>query len=541
MPRTKLGEQFAVFGLCVCGFAVLASVLRRHFGFPLDDSWIHQTVARNLVDYHVLGYLPGTHSSGSSSLLWTLILASQYKYLPFVHPVIFSAAVNGLLLGLTGVGLKIITERDGFSPVESWIFALAPALSGNFLWLGLLGMEHLPFAALSVLAIWIWFSEPESHSSATAAGAAILVGLLTLTRPEGLFLAGLLILFRRRAGRSWTHCLGLLLGAASAQLISFRVNWVASHTLLPLTMKGRQWLYFGGSPLGVSVRLWFVRRWVLQWLANWTVVDPAKVPRHHAELFWLTLSLLGAIALTVTIRRLYAAGRNRMCALLVWMFTLTLLYLIVLPATGHGGRYQPLQMLLIVPLLWIGFERSIRWLVVSLGGSVAGARTSAIAATFALIALATAFSYRHWRSLTADGIDQIGEEHGAMGTWAEQSIPADAVRHRQVAVFDIGRIGYGLHGSLIDLGGLTDPHYLPFLLHGQTPVYLKAHQVRYVILPTSPASPHSLAEKLLPHTGVAFQLKELQTFCFPLGRAQAVMDATGAALPCQTAYSLDFQ
>jgi hypothetical protein len=40
-----------------------------HFGFPVDDSWIHQSVARNFCSFGSLGYLTHERSSGSTSLL----------------------------------------------------------------------------------------------------------------------------------------------------------------------------------------------------------------------------------------------------------------------------------------------------------------------------------------------------------------------------------------------------------------------------------------------------------------------------------------
>jgi hypothetical protein len=49
------------------GFAIVGSALYQHFGFPLDDSWIHQSVGRNFARFGSLGYLPHQRSSGSTS------------------------------------------------------------------------------------------------------------------------------------------------------------------------------------------------------------------------------------------------------------------------------------------------------------------------------------------------------------------------------------------------------------------------------------------------------------------------------------------
>jgi hypothetical protein len=69
-----------IFFSRVLGFSVFAIVLRGHFGFPLDDSWIHQTVAHNLVNYHVLGFLRGTHSSGFRVFCGLLCLPSSISF-----------------------------------------------------------------------------------------------------------------------------------------------------------------------------------------------------------------------------------------------------------------------------------------------------------------------------------------------------------------------------------------------------------------------------------------------------------------------------
>ncbi len=542
------------FAFCISAFSILASVLRRHLGFPLDDSWIHQTVARNLVDYGVLGYLPGVHSSGSSSLLWTLVLAFQYKFLPSLDPVLFSAAVNGFLMGTLGAGLKWLTERDGLSPTESWIVALAPALSGNFLWLGMLGMEHVLFCALSVAVICLWFGAGGKgaragwvHGGSLTVGAAALgTGLLALTRPEGLFLSGVLVLFQRRAGRTWGQSGAVLLAAAAAQGISLRVNWVASHTLLPLTMKGRQWLYFGPQPPQIAVRLAFLRRWVPQAIANWTF-PPAYIGSRLEPWTYFFLGLLLAGAVLATAITFYRHRQNRMSALLLWTVFLTLLYVIILPATGHAGRYQPMQMLLFPPLLWIGVKRGFAWTIESVGSAAPRAHVLATAALVPLVLAATALSLHHWRSLSANGIDQIEAEHGTMGNWVQQHLPAQAVTGREIAVFDIGRIGYGLHGSLVDLGGLTDKKYLPYLEDGRVPEYLQTHHVRYVVLPTNPwrsSDPRrtdTFTDLLLRDPGRIFELQPLDTICIPAARAAFVLRGTGAAMPCQTVYAIRFR
>ena len=537
MGKAGVWARFAVFFFCLFGFGILASILRQHPGFPLDDSWIHQTVARNLVDYHVLGYVPGVHSSGSSSLLWTLILATNYQFLPAVNPVAFSAVVNGILLGVIGVTLKIVTEQDGLTPVESWIISLAPILNGNFLWLGVIGMEHVLFVALSIATIGLWYSRSKQRASSHVLLAAVLLALLVLTRPEGIFLAGLLLLLKRSAGRSLRDCIVLASAAVVVQLISFRINWVASHSLLPLTMKGRQFLYLGSVRATQAARMTLLWEWVRRIMKAWTLNE---FVRHHLGLELLALASLAGIALLLAETFfLFRERRSRMCALILWAAGVDLLYFLVLPATGHGGRYQSLHLLLLFPLMWAGFFRLLRWAFLRFRISAARAyRLAALAAVLPMI-VSTVATIRTWRTVSGEGVDQIEREHGVMAAWLERNLPQATLDSGKIAVFDIGKIGYVLHGRLVDLGGLTDAGYLPYLMNGRVLEYLQERDISYIVLPTDP-SPSDFLLKLFSRSNPP-RLHELKTVCVPVPLANEVASASVAAARCQSAYRISFE
>ena len=67
-------------------------------GFPLDDGWIHQTYARNLARNGRLEFIPGIVSSGSTSPLWTILLAVGYLLrLPYL---LWAYLLGGLSLWL---------------------------------------------------------------------------------------------------------------------------------------------------------------------------------------------------------------------------------------------------------------------------------------------------------------------------------------------------------------------------------------------------------------------------------------------------------
>src|ERR1700730_9804594 len=101
VKSTPFVNRFAVLIVLLysVGFLVVGSALRVQYGFPLDDSWIHQTVARNFAYFGTLGFIPGKPSSGATSLLWAGIQAANYRTL-HLDPVVFNLILGWLTLVL---------------------------------------------------------------------------------------------------------------------------------------------------------------------------------------------------------------------------------------------------------------------------------------------------------------------------------------------------------------------------------------------------------------------------------------------------------
>ncbi|TAK36814.1 MAG: hypothetical protein EPO21_01335 [Chloroflexota bacterium] len=180
-------------------------VLESELAYPVDDAWIHQTFARNLLRYGELVYNPGEPSSASTSPLWTMLLAGGY-YLRIDHR-IWSYLLGLLLLGLTG-----LLARDIFRtlyprrPTWAALAGLGVVLEPHLGWAALSGMETTLFILLSLLLLrgalntrhqptgrhgwwgahWLW-----SCSSPVVIG--VLGALLVMTRPEGLLLFALVL------------------------------------------------------------------------------------------------------------------------------------------------------------------------------------------------------------------------------------------------------------------------------------------------------------------------------------------------------------
>ena len=76
-PWFRPASFFLVAAISTAAYLVV-SRLGGFLGFALDDAWIHQTYARNLAQGFQFAFVPGQPSAGSTSPLWTLLVAVGY-------------------------------------------------------------------------------------------------------------------------------------------------------------------------------------------------------------------------------------------------------------------------------------------------------------------------------------------------------------------------------------------------------------------------------------------------------------------------------
>src|SRR3972149_4673274 len=121
---------------------------------------------------------------GATSPLWVFLLAG-FKLLGI--PMLVSAKMMGVL-GLIAVsgGIYVLFRPVWKSPsLLLAVFLLS--ISGNLLWFSLSGMETMLFLATGILAL-IAYREERLKT------CGILLGLMTLIRPEGIILVGGIVL-----------------------------------------------------------------------------------------------------------------------------------------------------------------------------------------------------------------------------------------------------------------------------------------------------------------------------------------------------------
>jgi hypothetical protein len=458
----------------VAAFSMIASVLYQTHGFPLDDSYIYQTVARNLAQHGRLGFMADRPSSGATSLLWALIQAANYRFFA-VDPVWYNLTISYLLLACVGPLLFLLCRRDTLPVPLCFAIAIAPALMGNFLWLGMIGMEHLLFVVLSLAEIYFWLQPaPRPRYNIWICGG--ISGLFAITRPEDVIVGPLLILLSFSSRFARTRRDRLILVATWLPFVCSTVatNYWTSGSALPATLHGRSWLYFhqSGGPHAM--------RTILRFLGSWL----ERIPRQFSPLFvhqpnsvrdiFSPAALLALVLLIVMIRgAVWVAAKRRasLGLLLLWAAIQSAIYLVTFPAAGHGGRYQPLNLFLMLPLLVLGLYGFLQSLRRSPKIAAAGA--------YVLVLVAGALSLSTWRQVTLVGIQHINNTEAQMASWLRLHVPPSV----PVAAFDIGRVSYDWGGQVVDLGGLVDPDYVHYLTEGRVPEYLKAHKIAYLMLP----------------------------------------------------------
>jgi len=419
----------AAVGLFLQRERLIAGPLGLH-GFPLDDSWIHFHLARNVAEGHGFAYNPGVPVSGSTAPLWTLLLAGLFKA-GGVYPAWAKAAGIVAALGAAWLARRLALAWTGDAAL-GLTAALVTAWSAPMVWGALSGME-VALAALLVTAAVV------AHVERRAPTSAALVGLAVLARPESVLLVPLLWLAGPLTARRSAVALGL-----PAMML---VPWVAfnlrtSGTPLPATAiakieGGLVGLLEGAresAAMTLLSRPWqFEREWTT-WLVSVNVLLPVLI-------------LPG---LWVVWRR---GGR-------AWALPASILFL------------HPLGMALLAPYRGPAFQEgrySIQLLPLAIVVAV-----SALAlgegwlrrVAMALLLVASLASLSPGATRYAWAVQNIDAMQVSLGRWVQAHTPADS----RLALNDVGAIAYLGRREVVDVMGLVTPAIIPYRRDGEAGV-----------------------------------------------------------------------
>ena len=459
MKRSTLLSSIAI--VLVACLSVTGYVLWAHSqglaGFPLDDAWIHQTYARNLAETGQLAYLPGQPSAGSTSPAWSFLLSIGYmlgldfRIWAYLLGALSLAATAWLAyrLFLRLPSLKQLSVQ-ATQPMAALLAGLFCAVEWHLVWAAASGMETILFTALSLALVEYFASQVAMRRSpdgpvsvqkeqaiVSAVGIGLLGGVLVLTRPEGLALAGMVILglvvFPRPTDRSQllnrSIAAVLSLVAMAGVLAPYLVfNLRTSGAIWPNTFYAKQVEYLSDWPLPVRF---------------WRVLSPTLV---GAQVLLLPGFVYAGYLLVR--RRAWPALLP-----LVWWLAILSVYALRLPVNYQHGRYViPTIPWLLIYGTW-GTALALRPRSPTLIVRVLSRGTPVAIALLAVLFWARgAIAY-------SDDVAFIEGEMMAMARWIDENTEAEAI----IAVHDIGAVGYLTDRPLLDLAGLITPEVIPIM------------------------------------------------------------------------------
>lgn len=426
-PATVLAWPFGVAVIAILTYLAFSAYLVGT-GLPLDDAWIHQTYARNLVVHAEWAFQPGEPSSGSTAPLWTALLAVGHGLRASV--VAWVAVLGAAFLAVAALA------ADGwvraFADDQSkWRLGLALLMvtEWHLVWAALSGMETL---ALGVLALWVLYTSRLGKLPPIWQGA--LVGLGVWLRPDALSLAlpvVWLYVFRGTGGRGLaTNLASFSAGVALLFLPYLGFHYALSGAWWPSTFYAKQAEYAALRQAPLLLR--FGSQLISPLVGVLAVLLPGLA-------FWLVRTL--------------RLRRWANLAPLVWALAFLGSYALRLPVAYQHGRYA---MPTIPLLLALGYEGMLEFRKMAVG-----ARWHRIVRRAWLLS-AAAVGMLFWplgaRAYAWD-VAVIETEMVATAEWIDRRTPPDAL----IAAHDIGALGFFTDRRLVDLAGLVSPEVIPFL------------------------------------------------------------------------------
>ncbi|NLH49976.1 MAG: hypothetical protein GX444_15455 [Myxococcales bacterium] len=394
--------------------------------FPIDDSYITLTAARNLAEHNLFAINPQAPVAGITSPLHVLLVGLAGKAIG----VIAADRAWGLLAFLLAVGGLFVWVRQLGGSLPAAAGAAAGAvLAGPLAFGALNGLETDLFAAAIVWSFVVF--EKSRAAPCWTIGLGALCGAAILTRPEGYFLAAVLFAVRggelaaKKARRDWLWCGAGVLATLVVVLPYLLSNYLLIGHVMPLTVSAKRYFFMS------SCETWS-RRW-----------------QTLAEAPWL---LLGVVSL---LSPLLLAARRWWSRIYPPLFLLVFYGAYLVQFTGalkhYNGRYQHPLLPVVFAGLGMGGAAVAGWLRRRFpgGGKLAGAGLAVLFLFFTM--LTGSKSYVYYRAAIAS-MDIDGYLAKVVKYVQEHSAPGDLI-----ATHDIGALYYFADRPILDLVGLTDP------------------------------------------------------------------------------------
>ena len=435
----------ALVALLAVGFYLLLSAIVFRVGFPLDDSWIHLTYARNFAEHGEWAFRLGERSAGSTSPLWTFLLS--FGFFLKLAPYAWTYLLGWFVLTLFGIQAENAARKfiNSYKPDIPWV-GLFFVLEWHFTWSAVSGMETLLHGLVMLFVLSALMNGSRRYLT-----LGMLAGLSVWVRPDGLTLLGPILFTAFLTETSWSArgqaLLKTLIGFGVFFFFYLLFNLALSGNPLPNTFYAKQaeyesfWLSKSlterlGNYLGVMVASPFL----------------ALIP---GVFYW--------------IKRVVRNRNWGGVAGVIWFLGYVAIYFMRLPAYQHGRYIIPALSIL---YLWGGLG------TVELLATIKASKRIVFLWQSAIVTLSLAFGILGARQNAMD-VYWVESEMVATANWVQQNLPPDAL----LAVHDIGALGYYVSNPLIDMAGLINPEVVSFIRdERRLAEYLTASSADYLIV-----------------------------------------------------------
>jgi hypothetical protein len=457
MTKKSIILLFLISCISVGIYLIFSKVVFR-ISFPLDDAWIHQTFARNLINFHQWAFIPGQLTSGSTSPLWTMLLA--VGYLIRLSPYIWTFLLGIILLFLASVLSEFIV-RDQLPEYKTkipWV-GIFMATEWHLAWAAGSGMETLFLGDIFLL---IYFLSLKKSINWWWMGG--IVGVSIWIRPEGVTWLGpilLLMIIKKEGLKKKLANLGqFLTGFLVFIFLYFLFNYSLSGTAFPNTFYAKQIEY------SIVLKTSYIQR----------LFSLAILPLKGAGLFLLPGSVLYLIQ----------ALRERQWNILfggIWFFGYIVLYSLLLPVTYQYGRY-------LIPAMPIFFIFGLMGMIKVLQSNENRFifRVLKKVWLFSVLFVSMGFIFIGGKAY-ADDVAFIESEMVETSKWIEKNTKTGSI----IAAHDIGALGYFGNRKILDLAGLISPDIIP-IIRNEKSLAIKLDELGADYLMTFPSWYETLSE-----------------------------------------------
>ena len=425
-----------------------------HAGFPLDDTWIHFQLARNLSLGQGMVFNPGEPVSASSAPLWTLAIAGLHFI--STDPVVGVKIFGSVLLWLTGMFTWGIARTTGLGRWWSVLCGMSVVVTPRLVWGALSGMEICLYTALATGGVWVHLATWNRRQ--LSLWVAILFALAALARPECLLLFPLALWDRARViSRDILNHVKwpiILYCCLLAPWIVFNL-WVSGKPL-PSTYYAKVGDY---GALGAAMNLDFSQ--LAKTLLYYPLIQCQELIRLAAQdnLLLACAALLG-LATMVSNR-----DRGRMSLFIPLVLVLfPVIRGIIAPFKGplfQHGRYVAHMVPLLVVVGALGLQRALEF-VHSSAPVRKGLLEARSAIVWGLTIAVSAVGVSQYGKLYALNVAEIEEMHIDMARWVAANTPPESV----IASHDVGALGYFSGRKVLDTVGLVTPGVIEYLRPG---------------------------------------------------------------------------